>query len=155
MNTSKLLSLVLLFITGAFATVEARQVNVSLQLAQLEKRGANPYVAIWVTKQQAIGEPQVHEPLVLLKEKTKWLRDLKQFWRKIARENRQQVDAITSATTARKSLRFSFELDSSWQSLSVEVVREHGKRELVTLTLASPSCVAGKKELVNVCFSID
>lgn len=130
-------------------TEQMQRFKVSVQLPSFGRKCANPYVALWTSDDK--GQ---HHPLVLLKEKTKWLRDLKVFWRKIARENRQLVDAVTGATTSNKNLEFEIKTMPGSQTITIEVVREHGKRETLTLAIA-PHCISGKVEVIKVCLSID
>jgi len=143
--------IVLIVISLLASNAQAAQLQVDIALADFGFNSNNPYIAIWLS--DANG---VHQPKLLLKEKGKWVRDLKQFWRKIARENQQQVDALSGATTTKKRLHYQFSLANQWTSVSIEVAREKGGREVVTLPIngQGQSCLAGRKEIKNACIHV-
>lgn len=93
---------------------------------------ARPYVAVWI--EDAQGKPV--RTLQLWVGKDEWLKDLRSWWRKVGRNDRVLVDAVTSATRPAGKYRFSWDgLDDQGQRVEqgeytfyIEVVREHGGR---------------------------
>ena len=79
--------------------------------------------------------------------KDEWLKDLRSWWRKVGRYDRELVDAVTSATRPAGKYKFSWDgKDDSGQALPqgdytlhIEVVREHGGRNYLRqkMTLAN------------------
>jgi hypothetical protein len=127
-----------------------QKIIVQIELPAFNKKHQNPYFALWLSK--ANNE---HKALVVIREKVKWLRDLKKFWRNIARENRSKSDAVTGATTRLKKLNYTFEIENGWQNISLEVAREHGKKELLTLPISVEQiCVSGKHEIEKLCIKL-
>ncbi|NMS18813.1 DUF2271 domain-containing protein, partial [Vibrio parahaemolyticus] len=78
--------------------------------------------------------------------KDEWLKDLRSWWRKAGRYDRELVDAVTSATRPAGQYRFVWDgtndsgerLEQGNYTLYVEVVREHGGRNYLRqkITLA-------------------
>lgn len=93
---------------------------------------ARPYVAVWI--EGAKGKPV--RTLQLWVGKDEWLKDLRSWWRKIGRNDRVLVDAVTSATRPAGKYRFSWDglndqglrVEQGEYTFYVEVVREHGGR---------------------------
>lgn len=93
---------------------------------------ARPYIAVWIedSKRQPV------RTLQLWVGKDEWLKDIRSWWRKVGRNDRAVVDAVTSATRPAGQYRFSWDgLDQKGQPVEqgdytfyVEVVREHGGR---------------------------
>jgi len=120
-----------------------------------------PYVAVWVEN----ASRQHVATLALWKqmqEGDKWLKDLRQFWRKKNQRSANAVDAVTSATKRPGNYRFRWDLtaDNSKQRvpagdylLNIEVVREEGGRDFhripLTLDNNNPTQLAlpAKKEI--------
>ena len=127
------------------------RLSVSLELPRFSGPTEPPYLAFWYRQ----GER--YQPLLVQRDKVKWLRDLKVFWREFARYNRQQVDAVTSATRrVRGGQRFEFQLPASDMPLQlwVEVVRENGERELLATELVvgeESLCILGQVEIAKLC----
>lgn len=107
-----------------------------------------PYVAIWLE-----GEGKEMHNLAVwydLKMKngegTKWLKDLRQWWRKSGRELSFPMDGMTSATRAPGKHRLSFntqdarlaKLPAGNYRLQVEASREVGGREVLSLPFTWP-----------------
>jgi len=139
----------LLVLVGVSQLAIAQHIEVDVELKTFGFLAEKPYLALWAEHQN--GKQQA---LIVQREKVKWLRDLKVFWRKIARENRQMVDGVTGATSAKSLQHFSFDLADSAVSIALEVVREDGKRELIKLDIGQPMrCQSGKKEIERVCIS--
>lgn len=93
---------------------------------------ARPYVAVWI-------EDEKRKPVKTIQlwvGKDEWLKDLRSWWRKVGRYDRELVDAVTSATRPAGQYRFVWDgtnddgqrLEQGNYTLHVEVVREHGGR---------------------------
>ncbi|ASI94405.1 MULTISPECIES: DUF2271 domain-containing protein [Vibrio harveyi group] len=93
---------------------------------------ARPYVAVWI-------EDEKRKPVKTIQlwvGKDEWLKDLRSWWRKVGRYDRELVDAVTSATRPAGQYRFVWDgtnddgqrLKQGNYTLHVEVVREHGGR---------------------------
>lgn len=93
---------------------------------------ARPYVAVWI--EDANRKPV--RTIQLWVGKDEWLKDLRSWWRKVGRYDRDLVDAVTSATRPAGQYRFVWDgLDDGGKRVEqgdytfyVEVVREHGGR---------------------------
>jgi hypothetical protein len=140
----------ILFTNESAANTETfieQELVVHIELTPFIKKHQNPYIALWLTNNK-----KEHKALVVLREKVKWLRDLKKFWRNIARENRRESDAVTGATTKNKTFSYTYEIEGLWQNISLEVVRENGSRELIYFPFTSnKECKMGKIEIVTFC----
>lgn len=82
----------------------------------------------------------------------KWLGDLRSWWRKAGRTQKMPADGISGATRAPGTYTLSLpnDLAPGHYVLSVEVAREEGGRELVTVPINVPNPSArasGKSEL--------
>jgi hypothetical protein len=129
-----------------------------------------PYVAMWI-------EPSAGAPRTIAvwydfdkanNEGTKWLRDVRQWWRASGRSMKFPADGVTGATRAPGPQKISFTsgrgpigaLAPGQYTLVVEAAREVGGRELLRLPFAWPpkpgqtASAAGKAELgaVSVAF---
>jgi len=130
-----------------------------------------PYVAIWLEKpdQSFVGNLAVWYDYKLKdNEGTKWLKDLRQWWRRSGRELTMPVDGLTSATRAPGEHQVAVDLGKAPLSglaageyqIVVEAAREVGGRELLRIpfqwppkaeqTLKTP----GKDELGAVTLSL-
>jgi hypothetical protein len=140
-HTTKVILLV--FITLSFAISQASHANsdsiatlaIKLDLKQQQGEYHPPYVAAWIenSKKRSV------RTLLLWREKSKWLKDIRRWWRNVGRKDPVLVDAITSATHAAGSFPLSFKLTDDQQkvlsdgsyTLYIEVVREKGGRALI------------------------
>ncbi len=150
-----------LALTGPLTAAElAVQVEIPrLDVAEYHR----PYVAIWLE-----GEGrEVHNLAIWYDlrmkngEGTKWLKDLRQWWRRSGRELSFPVDGMTSATRAPGRHRLGFSgkdavlsgLPAGNYRLLVEASREVGGREVLSLPFSWPPRQAaqlqarGKEEL--------
>lgn len=134
----------------SFINAEAavkQDIIVHVELPSFGRKQLNPYFALWLSKKN-----NQHKALVVIREKVKWLRDLKRFWRSIARESRSESDAVTGATSKNKTFDYTFTVNGTWDEISLEVAREHGKKELITLPISlTKSCVNGELEIEKFC----
>ncbi|MCP4325061.1 MAG: DUF2271 domain-containing protein [Psychromonas sp.] len=122
---------------------EQAQLAVKLQLPSITSGVyARPYVAVWIENEQR----EAIRTVQLWVGKDEWLKDLRSWWRKAGRYDRNMVDALTGATRPAGEYRFSWDgkdqqgktVAQGNYTFSVEVVREHGGRNLVRkkITLA-------------------
>jgi len=118
-----------------------------------------PYVAIWLEKpdQSFAGNLAVWYDVKLKdKEGTKWLKDLRQWWRRSGRELAMPVDGLSSATRAPGQHAVTFpgtaaplsQLPPGDYAIVVEAAREVGGRELVRIPISWPpkSAQSGKTQ---------
>lgn len=109
-----------------------------------------PYVASWVENSQGKSV----RTLLLWREKAKWLKDIRRWWRKIGRKDAELVDGITSATRAAGKFPLSFlaqndeksNLKNGEYTLFIEVVRENGGRAIIR----QPFSLNGNKEIFTL-----
>ncbi|HTJ96928.1 MAG TPA: DUF2271 domain-containing protein, partial [Rhodocyclaceae bacterium] len=90
---------------------------------------------------------------------TKWLKDMRQWWRKSGRDLQMPVDGVSGATRAPGEHTLSFapgNLPAGEYQLVIEAAREAGGREVVKIPFVWPpksskaSTAQGKEELGNV-----
>lgn len=148
----------------AYQPLHAAELALEVEIPRLNVAEYHrPYVAIWIEG----ADRQVRNLAVWydLKQKqdegSKWLKDLRQWWRKSGRELSFPVDGMTSATRAPGKHRLSFSshdavlsgLPAGNYRLLVEASREVGGREVLSLPFSWPPKQAaqhqaqGKEEL--------
>ena len=115
----------------------------------LEPEGGGPArtVAVWYDVKKGGNEPG-----------TKWLSDLRSWWRKGGRSLKMPADGISGATRApgQYSIPLPRDLRPGNYILNVEAARETGGRELVSLPITVPNGsgkASGRTELGSVTFS--
>lgn len=112
-----------------------------------------PYTAIWIEKadQSLAGNLAVwYEVKNKNNEGTKWLKDMRSWWRKSGRDLTLPADGLSSATRAPGEHSLSFaaakspldKLPAGDYQLVVEAVREVGGRELVKVPFTWPAKTA-------------
>ena len=157
---------------GLAATPAAgAELQVSIELPRLNVAEYHrPYLAAWLEngQQEAVATLTVWYDTRLRNEHgQRWLKDLRQWWRRTGREMTMPADGISGATRApgRHTLRLDTAsprlaaLPAGAYSLVVEVAREGGGRETVRLPLqwppAGPSVsVAGSSELGEIALGL-
>ena len=128
----------------------SRSIVVTLSLPDFDRNHQNPYIAVWLS-----NDDNEYKVLSVKRGNVKWLSSLKKFWRNIARENRNESDAVTSATNRNKKLSYEFKINKSWDYIFFEVARENGKKELIKMPLAfEEKCVLGNFEIEEVCLQV-
>jgi hypothetical protein len=144
--------------------VQAADLEVKLQIPQINVAEYHrPYVAVWVegADQKALANLAVWYQQKATREGagTKWLPDLRQWWRRSGRSLSLPVDGVTGPTrpVGTHSLRFDernpqlAKLPAGNYTLVVEAVREVGGRELVKVPFnwrgAGTGNARGKTEL--------
>ncbi|NMU52501.1 DUF2271 domain-containing protein, partial [Vibrio parahaemolyticus] len=79
------------------------KVDFELELPKIDtSMYARPYVAVWVENDQR----KPVKTIQLWVGKDGWLKDLRSWWRKAGRYDRELVDAVTSATRPAGQYRF-------------------------------------------------
>lgn len=159
--------------TAALGTIAApataQTLNLSVGIPRLSVAEYHrPYVAIWIEKQGATPRTlSVWYDYDMKKgEGTKWLRDVRQWWRASGRTMTFPANGITGATRAPGAQKISFSraqlgaTAAGDYTLVIEAAREVGGRELLRIPFTWPAKAgvggraAGKAELgaVTVAF---
>ncbi|MBI1180232.1 MAG: DUF2271 domain-containing protein [Alphaproteobacteria bacterium] len=112
-----------------------------------------PYVAVWIeAADRSVTNLAVwYEVGAKDREGTKWLKDLRQWWRRSGRELDMPVDGITGPTQAPGDHTIDLRgaeaplagLTPGEYTLVVEAARETGGRELLRLPFTWPAAAAG------------
>jgi hypothetical protein len=128
-----------------------------------------PYVAVWIEAPDQTVAAHLALWYQVRGDHTKWLPDLRQWWRRGGRDVKVPVDGLTGATrpAGQHILRF----DSTAEPLSklapgrytlmIEAVREQGGREALRIPFEWPAKVAqrgsaqGNTELGNASLTVD
>ncbi|QFT12644.1 DUF2271 domain-containing protein [Vibrio sp. THAF190c] len=112
---------------------ESAKLDVQFELPKIDTTMyARPYVAVWVEDSSRKSVKTIE----LWVGKDEWLKDLRSWWRKVGRYDRELVDAVTSATRPAGQYRFAWDgksdsgekLEQGEYTIHIEVVREHGGR---------------------------
>jgi hypothetical protein len=131
-----------------------------------------PYVAMWV---ESAAQPAITTLAVLydVKKKdnagTKWVKDMRTWWRKAGRDMTLPMDGVSGATRAAGEQKISFgpaltqfdKLPAGDYQLVIEAAREAGGRELVRVPFKLPlkgmqsASAKGKEELGAVSLQIN
>lgn len=126
----------------------AADLNVKVEIPRLNVAEYHrPYVAVWVERadQSPVSTLAVWYDLKN-KEGTKWLKDMRQWWRKAGRDTQMPADGISGATRAPGEHTLTFtdgkaplgKLPAGEYQLVVEAAREVGGRELVRVPFTWP-----------------
>jgi hypothetical protein len=151
-----------LLIAG-LASAPASAATVSITIPQLKVAEYHrPYVAAWV---EPAGGGAAQTVFVWYDVKkggaepgTKWLSDLRSWWRKGGRSLKMPADGISGATRAPGTHKVALpkDLKPGQYTLYVEAARETGGREIVSLPLNIPAATgsaSGKAELGAITLS--
>ena len=146
----------------------AAGLNVGVEIPRLDVAEYHrPYVAIWLEQpdQKHVANLAVwYDQKLKDKEGEKWLKDLRQWWRRSGRSLEMPVDGVSGATRAvgAQSLSFSSadapfkQLPAGEYRVVVEAAREVGGRELLRLPFTWPpkqaanQSVQGSSELGQI-----
>jgi len=132
------------------ASLQAAELNIEVEVPRLNVAEYHrPYVAIWLetATQQHVADLAVWYDLKLAdKEGEKWLKDLRQWWRRSGRHLQMPVDNVSGATRKVGRHRLSVDgqqaplkgLASGDYHLVVEAAREVGGRELLRIPFQWP-----------------
>jgi len=128
------------------------ELNLSVEIPQLNVAEYHrPYVAIWLegADQKVAADLSVWYQMKDTKEGhgTKWLPDLRQWWRKSGRTLKMPVDGVTGPTrpVGKHALKFTdkqpalAKLAPGNYTLVIEAAREVGGRELVKIPFTWPA----------------
>ena len=141
------------FVLGAAALgapAFAADLNVGVEIPRLNVAEYHrPYVAVWVARaDQGVASNLAvwYEMKKANAEGSKWLKDMRQWWRRSGRELTVPVDGVTSATRPVGKHRLAFtegtaplaKLPPGDYQLMVEAAREEGGRELVAIPFQWP-----------------
>ncbi len=126
--------LAFLLFSGPPETVE--KVTLELELPSLDVRPYHrPYVAIWL---ETTGRDGV-QTIAVWHEGDKWLKDLRQWWRKLGRDSQPPYDGMSGATRKPGTYTINWDvkdkegnpLPHGEYSLNIEAVREEGGRDFL------------------------
>lgn len=150
----------------------AASLGVSIEVPRLNvSEYHRPYVATWIERADntvartlSVWYDTRTKPNANGEEGTKWLKDLRQWWRRGGRELTMPVDGVTGATKPAGKHQLSFSdgaaplatLAPGAYKLVVEAAREEGGREVVSIPFQWPPAgaqqpgAAGSHELGEV-----
>lgn len=154
--------------TLLIAPAHAAEISINVEVPRINAAEYHrPYVAIWIEGegQKSVADLSVWYQQTDGKEGhgTKWLPDLRQWWRRSGRTLKVPVDGVTGPTrpVGRHALKFDHshpslaKLPAGDYTLVVEAVREVGGRELLKIPFAwkgkpANGSAQGKTELGKV-----
>ncbi|BBE35156.1 DUF2271 domain-containing protein [Sphingosinicella microcystinivorans] len=140
---------------GLAAPAAAQSIDLTVTIPRLSVAEYHrPYVAIWLEKTGASAKTLAvwYDHDMRDNEGTKWLRDVRQWWRASGRGLSFPADGITGATKAPGTHKVSFgadalgTLEAGQYTLLVEAAREVGGRELVKLPFSWPPKAGAKAD---------
>ncbi|PCI58685.1 MAG: hypothetical protein COB34_04705 [Methylophilaceae bacterium] len=131
---NKLLFVILMMALSSPAISETVTVNVTVPIIN-EEPYHRPYMAVWIETPERIGV----KTLAVWHEKKKWLKDLRQWWRKLGRENSAHYDAVTKATPKPGDYQLEWNgkdtagnpLAAGYYFVCIEAAREDGGRDFI------------------------
>lgn len=162
-------ALTLILIAGA-ASAPAADLSLNVEIPNLPVAEYHrPYVAIWIEGADQTIAANLAVWYQVRGDHTKWLPDLRQWWRRGGRDLKVPVDGLTGATrpVGQHLLKFDASqaplkaLAPGQYALVVEAVREVGGREAVRIPFEWPikkakqENAAGTKELGKVALSLN
>lgn len=140
-------------VAGVFTyQANAGEISVKVTLPQINTSEYHrPYVAIWVEKpdqsvQQNLSVWYSQKKTDKGERSDKWLKDLRQWWRKSGRDQSLPMDGVTGATRAVGEHALTFvegkeplaSLPAGQYNIAVESAREKGGREIVRVPFTWP-----------------
>lgn len=158
-------------VAGVFShQANAGEIGVKVTLPQINTAEYHrPYVAIWIEKpdqtvQKNLSVWYSQKKTDKGEQSDKWLKDLRQWWRKSGREQSLPMDGITGATRAVGEHALTFvegkeplaSLPAGQYNIAVESAREKGGREIVRVPFTWPvkkaetAKATGKEELGDI-----
>jgi hypothetical protein len=162
-----ILVLLLVSLSGA---AHAADLSINVEIPQLPVAEYHrPYVAIWIEDGSQAIAANLAVWYQLRGDHTKWLPDLRQWWRRGGRDLKVPVDGLTGATrpVGQHTLKFDAAqaplagLKPGKYELVVEAVREVGGREALRIPFEWPikkanrESVKGTKELGAVALTLN
>jgi len=137
------------------APAMAADLNVTVQIPQLDVAEYHrPYTAVWIEREDHIVAAQLAVWYAQKESKegagTKWLPELRQWWRRGGRDLQMPVDGVSGATRPAGDQKLSFHegkaplaaLPAGKYELVVEAAREVGGREVVRVPFTWPAAAA-------------
>ena len=139
------------FYVGPGYAGEYARVEINLTIPEIDVDPYfKPYVAVWVeTNEREVVDAialwyQLASDNTKQEDGKKWLKDLRQWWRKIGRNNTVNYDAVTGATKRPRRYQLNWSLSSErWQQfnskplvLHIEAAREEGGRSYKRIPLS-------------------
>jgi len=168
-----LLCATLLALPAALAATAApaAELNVAVEVPRLNVAEYHrPYLAVWIERedQSVAANLAVWYDVENRKEGTKWLADLRQWWRRSGRNQTLPIDGVTGPTrpVGTHQLRFNggkeplASLAPGQYNLVVEAARETGGREVLRIPFQWPAKAAqslstkGEHELGTVALNV-
>jgi hypothetical protein len=162
-----------LAVAGLFClSAQAADIKMEIEVPRLDVAEYHrPYVAVWIERPDnsvAANLAVWYDGKMRNNEGTKWLKDMRQWWRRTGRELEVPIDGVTSATRAPGMHTLSFaegkvplgKLAAGEYRLQIEASREAGGRELLTIPFQWPPRGAqvlsaqGKHELGKINVSL-
>lgn len=139
-----------LYSAVASTSATAEEVQLKVEIPRLTVAEYHrPYVAVWLESadRKHLANLSVwYDVKMKNNEGTKWLKDLRQWWRRLGRETQVPVDGITGATRAPGEHTLTFggpksplaTLPAGEYRLVVEAAREVGGREILEVPVQLP-----------------
>lgn len=162
---------VLCVLALASSVASSAEMTVSVEIPRLQVAEYHrPYVAVWIAREnhQVVRDLAVWYDLELRdNEGEKWLKDMRQWWRRSGRTQSMPIDGVTGATRApgKHPIHFTSgevplgDLPDGDYILWVEAAREVGGRELVRIPFTWPQpgeyTDSGSEELGEIRLVID
>ncbi|WP_142847769.1 DUF2271 domain-containing protein [Telmatospirillum sp. J64-1] len=147
-------------LSGVFATpAMAADLTVTVEIPRLDVAEYHrPYVAIWVENPDqslAANLAVWHDIKMRNNEGTKWLKDLRQWWRRSGRDLEMPIDGLSGATRPVGEHEIGFTTDAApldklpagEYRLVVEASREVGGREMLRIPFQWPPAAASSQEI--------
>lgn len=167
-----LLPLTPLVIAGLVPVAEAADLSLKIEILTFSVAEYHkPYVAAWIEREDGSVVSTValwYEVRSRINEGEKYLKDLRQWWRRAGRDMKVPVDGLTGATRAPGEQQLTLtdgkqpmpKLAPGKYKLMVEAAREGGGRESLALPFAWPATAGtvasakGKDELGTVSLNV-
>lgn len=136
MKATRLALCALIAINSSAFAAATEPVQITLELPKVTADNYHrPYLAVWLES----PDRQAVATLALWKHKEKWLPELRQWWRKVGRQDNKAIDAISGATHNPGSYQINWNgLDNQHKPIAagayvvhIEVSRENGGREYI------------------------
>jgi hypothetical protein len=143
-------SAIALFTALGAHTASASELSVAVEVPRLEQAEYHrPYVAVWIERedQTVATNLAVWYEVGNKKEGTKWLNELRQWWRRSGRDQTFPIDGVTGPTKPVGTHQLKFtggkaplgSLAAGKYKLVVEASREAGGREVVRVPFEWPA----------------
>lgn len=154
----KLVPLCLTFALLSPFAATAADMDITVEVPRLNVAEYHrPYVAIWIERPDnsvAANLSVWYDVDMKDNEGTKWLKDMRQWWRRTGRTLSMPVDGVSGATRPVGQHQLSFKgadaplagLAPGQYTLQVEASREVGGREVVSIPFTWPATAASQKQ---------